>query len=189
MRLPLLVATVVAAASCLLAPTAAKVFQKPLPYAVNALEPVISAKSLEAHYRLHARYVERTNELIHGTVLDKLPLSAIILTAPYKSELVGHNFVCVWGGEGGMAHSAGWLLGLACGNSWLKDLPDRFAHIHNAPHTVQQFDAGLQRKCLVGCDCLHASIGLVRQALNPSTNTQPLHRPAIIHQCNSTTLR
>lgn len=70
------------------APANARVFQKPLPYPVNALEPVISGESLDAHYRLHARYVERTNELIHGTILDKLPLQAIVLTAPYKSELV-----------------------------------------------------------------------------------------------------
>ena len=73
---------------CLATLVKAVVYQKPLPYPKNALEPVISAESLEWHYRLHAKYVEKTNQLICGTFLDKLPLQAIVLTAPYKSELV-----------------------------------------------------------------------------------------------------
>lgn len=67
MRLPALLATAVAAACLLPAPATAKVFQKPLPYPVNGLEPVICAESLDAHYRLHARYVERTNGACGGT--------------------------------------------------------------------------------------------------------------------------
>ena len=36
----------------------------PLPYAVNALEPLISARTLEYHHcKLHAAYVNMTNEL------------------------------------------------------------------------------------------------------------------------------
>lgn len=41
-------------------------------------------------HRLHSVYVERTNELIAGTILDKMPLPVIVMTAPYKSEL--YNF-------------------------------------------------------------------------------------------------
>lgn len=40
----------------------------PLPYAENALEPVISAKTIGFHYgKHHAGYVTNTNHLIAGT--------------------------------------------------------------------------------------------------------------------------
>jgi Fe-Mn family superoxide dismutase len=77
----------------------AKVEQIYPAYPHNALEPYISAHSLEQHLALHAWYIQRTNELIEGTVLDKLPLQAVVLTAPYKNELYNmssqaynHNF-------------------------------------------------------------------------------------------------
>ncbi len=55
----------------------------PLPYADNALEPVISAKTLSFHHGKHHRtYVENTNKLIAGTELADLPLNQIVtLTA------------------------------------------------------------------------------------------------------------
>jgi Fe-Mn family superoxide dismutase len=55
----------------------------PLPYADNALEPVISAKTLSFHHGQHHRtYVENTNRLIAGTELADLPLDQIVtLTA------------------------------------------------------------------------------------------------------------
>lgn len=71
--------------------TQAKVVQKLPAFPLNALEPVVSAKSLALHLQLHARYVHRTNELIAGTILDKLPLQALVLTAPYKSELYNNS--------------------------------------------------------------------------------------------------
>lgn len=77
----------------------AKVHQIFPPYPHDALEPYITANALEQHLALHAWYVQRTNELIAGTVLNKLPLQAVVLTAPYKSELYNmsaqaynHNF-------------------------------------------------------------------------------------------------
>jgi superoxide dismutase len=71
--------------------TQAKVVQKLPAFPINALEPVVSAKSLALHLQLHARYVQRTNELIAGTILDKLPLQPIVLTAPYRSELYNNS--------------------------------------------------------------------------------------------------
>jgi len=51
----------------------------PLPYAENALEPVISAKTLSFHYgKHHKTYVETTNKLIVGTELADLPLEQIV---------------------------------------------------------------------------------------------------------------
>jgi len=84
MRLSLLASAVLVSS---LFSASAKVVQIYPAYPHNALEPYISAHSLEQHLALHAWYVRRTNELIEGTVLDKLPLQAVVLTAPYKSEL------------------------------------------------------------------------------------------------------
>jgi Fe-Mn family superoxide dismutase len=52
----------------------------PLPYAENALEPVISAKTLNFHHGRHHRgYVETANKLIAGTELADLPLERIVI--------------------------------------------------------------------------------------------------------------
>jgi len=59
----------------------------PLPYAENALEPVISAKTLSFHYGRHHRgYVDTTNRLIAGTELAELPLDSIVVQTARKAE-------------------------------------------------------------------------------------------------------
>lgn len=46
--------------------------QPPLPYAENALEPLLSAHEVKIHYTKHtAKYFETTNKLIKGTVYDR----------------------------------------------------------------------------------------------------------------------
>jgi Fe-Mn family superoxide dismutase len=53
-----------------------------LPYPVNALEPHISAETLEFHHGKHHRaYVTKLNELIAGTEYQDLPLEEIIKRA------------------------------------------------------------------------------------------------------------
>jgi len=50
-----------------------------LPYADNALEPVISAKTIGFHYGKHHKgYVDNLNKLIAGTEFADLPLTKII---------------------------------------------------------------------------------------------------------------
>ena len=50
-----------------------------LPYADNALEPVISAKTIGFHYGKHHKgYVDNLNKLIAGTEFADLPLEKII---------------------------------------------------------------------------------------------------------------
>jgi Fe-Mn family superoxide dismutase len=50
-----------------------------LPYAENALDPVISARTLGFHYRKHHKsYVDNLNKLIAGTPLEGLALEQII---------------------------------------------------------------------------------------------------------------
>ncbi len=52
---------------------------KPLPFALSALEPHISARTLEFHYgKHHQTYVDNLNKLIAGTDLENLTLSEII---------------------------------------------------------------------------------------------------------------
>jgi Fe-Mn family superoxide dismutase len=51
----------------------------PLPYAQTALEPVISARTLEYHHgKHHANYVDKLNELIEGTAYARMSLEQII---------------------------------------------------------------------------------------------------------------
>lgn len=54
----------------------------PLPYAKNALEPVMSAETLEYHYGKHHKgYLDKLNQLIPGTEFETLPLEEIIRRA------------------------------------------------------------------------------------------------------------
>ena len=54
----------------------------PLPYEKNALEPHISAETLEYHYgKHHATYVTKLNGLVEGTDLESKSLEEIIKTS------------------------------------------------------------------------------------------------------------
>ena len=65
-----------------------------LPYAIDALEPVISKQTLEFHHGKHlAGYVNNLNALLEGSPLAGLPLEEIVLKA-----------------QGGMLNNAGQIL-------------------------------------------------------------------------------
>ena len=65
-----------------------------LPYAMDALEPVISEQTLEFHHGKHlAGYVNNLNALLEGSPLAGLPLEEIVCKA-----------------EGGMLNNAGQIL-------------------------------------------------------------------------------
>ena len=54
-----------------------------LPYAQDALEPVISAQTLGFHHGKHLQaYVDNLNKLIPGTEYESLPLEEIVRKAP-----------------------------------------------------------------------------------------------------------
>ena len=58
-----------------------------LPYADNALEPVISAKTIGFHYGKHHKgYVDNLNKLIAGTEFADLPLEKIITKTAGKVD-------------------------------------------------------------------------------------------------------
>ena len=51
----------------------------PLPWKRNALEPVISARTIELHHGKHHKgYVDKLNELVAGTELESLTLHEIV---------------------------------------------------------------------------------------------------------------
>jgi Fe-Mn family superoxide dismutase len=70
-----------------------------LPYSKDALEPHISAKTLEFHHdKHHNAYVVNTNKLIEGTELANADLTEIIKATVGKSDKVGifNNAAQVW---------------------------------------------------------------------------------------------
>lgn len=70
-----------------------------LPFAETALEPHMSAKTLQFHHgKHHATYVAKTNELIGGTPLEGKPLEEIIKAAHGDSskQVLFNNAAQVW---------------------------------------------------------------------------------------------
>jgi Fe-Mn family superoxide dismutase len=66
-----------------------------LPYAKNALEPHISAETLEFHHdKHHATYVTNLNNLVPGTAFDGKSLEEIIASAPAGG--IFNNAAQVW---------------------------------------------------------------------------------------------
>jgi Fe-Mn family superoxide dismutase len=70
-----------------------------LPYAESALQPVISAKTLEFHYgKHHKTYVETLNKLIAGTEFADMPLEKIVRATSGQAEhtAIFNNAGQVW---------------------------------------------------------------------------------------------
>jgi superoxide dismutase, Fe-Mn family len=70
-----------------------------MPYAKNALEPHISARTLEFHHdKHHKAYVDNANKLLEGTDLAQLDLEAIIKKVAGNPSTAGlfNNAAQVW---------------------------------------------------------------------------------------------
>lgn len=70
-----------------------------LPYAINALEPYISARTLEFHHgKHHAAYVTNANKLIAGTEWEQLQPEAVIrrMANEPKHAPVFNNVAQAW---------------------------------------------------------------------------------------------
>ncbi len=90
----------------------------PLPYALDALEPHISRRTLAAHHGYHhAAYVEKTRALVRRTPLESASLEEIVLTseqptgkALFNAAAQAWNHAFYWrgmrAGGGGEAHGA-----------------------------------------------------------------------------------
>ena len=86
-----------------------------LPYAMNALEPVISQETLEYHYgKHHNTYVTNLNNLIPGTEFENMSLEDIVKNAPAggifnnAAQIWNHTFYwnCLSPNGGGDANGA-----------------------------------------------------------------------------------
>jgi len=76
-----------------------QIMQSALPFAENALEPVISAKTIGFHYgKHHKAYVDNLNKLIAETEFEGLPLEEIIQKTADKPEHTGifNNAAQAW---------------------------------------------------------------------------------------------
>ena len=70
-----------------------------LPYAMDALEPYISATTMEFHYGKHHRaYVDNLNKLVKGTDFENMSLEKIIQATADKPEYTGifNNAAQAW---------------------------------------------------------------------------------------------
>ena len=68
-----------------------------LPYAPNALEPVISQETIEYHYGKHLQtYVDNLNKLVAGTEYESMPLEQIVAQSQgaifnNAGQILNHN--------------------------------------------------------------------------------------------------
>src|SRR5688572_6376129 len=81
----------------------------PLPYATNALEPHIDAKTMEIHHdKHHAAYVTNLNKAIEGTKLGDQPIESlvkVINSVPENIRMAVRN-----NGGGHANHSLFWTI-------------------------------------------------------------------------------
>jgi Fe-Mn family superoxide dismutase len=71
----------------------------PLPWADNALEPVISANTISFHYgKHHKTYVDNLNNLVKGTDYENAPLEKIINETAGKADKAAlfNNAAQIW---------------------------------------------------------------------------------------------
>lgn len=73
----------------------------PLPYAYDALEPHVSARTMKLHHdKHHATYVEKLNKLVAGTALEQCSLEQVIMTtkgdARATQTKIFNNAAQVW---------------------------------------------------------------------------------------------
>ena len=72
--------------------------QYPLKFARDALEPFMSAQSVDYHYGKHLDgYIKNLNELISGTEFEKMPLAEIVQNSDGKifnnaAQVFNHDF-------------------------------------------------------------------------------------------------
>jgi Fe-Mn family superoxide dismutase len=69
-----------------------------LPWDEAALDPVISARTIQFHYgKHHKTYVDKTNELVAGTALADMPLEEVVRAADKeKNQKLFNNAAQAW---------------------------------------------------------------------------------------------
>ncbi len=85
----------------------------PLPYALDALEPVISAQTLSFHHGKHLQtYVDNLNKLLPASGLEELPLEEIVAQSSgglfnNAGQVLNHNLYFTQFTPGGVALADG----------------------------------------------------------------------------------
>ena len=85
----------------------------PLPYALNALEPVISAQTLSFHHGKHLQtYIDNLNKLLPASGLEELPLEDIVAQSTgalfnNAGQVLNHNLYFTQFTPGGVALADG----------------------------------------------------------------------------------
>ena len=71
-----------------------------LPYALDALEPHISRRTMVAHYtRHHAGYVDKTRALVQGTSLERATLGEIVKASAHGEPRLFNAAAQAWNHE------------------------------------------------------------------------------------------
>ncbi len=81
------------------ASTSGPIALPPLPWAENALEAVISARTIDFHYgKHHKTYVDTVNKMTAGTEYADLTLEELVVATAGKADKAGifHNAAQVW---------------------------------------------------------------------------------------------
>ena len=69
----------------------------PLPFADNALEPVISAQTLSFHYgKHHKAYVDNLNKLVPGSEFEGMDLETVIRKSQGRNAGIFNNAAQIW---------------------------------------------------------------------------------------------
>jgi Fe-Mn family superoxide dismutase len=69
----------------------------PLPWAQDALDPVISARTIGLHYgKHHAAYVNKLNELVAGTRFADMSLEQVVRESAAKDPKIFNNAAQAW---------------------------------------------------------------------------------------------
>jgi Fe-Mn family superoxide dismutase len=118
-----------------------------LPYAENALEPTIDARTMQIHHdKHHQAYVDNLNKAVEGTGLDGLPVEELVQQLdqlPEDRRTAARN-----NGGGHANHSLFWTIMKADGggapSGALADaIDDRFGGVDDLKQQVN--DAGVKR--------------------------------------------
>ena len=92
---PVVVAVIVACLMGSVNPLSAQTYPfdfPALPYAYNALEPVIDAQTMEIHYLRHyGTYAKNLNKALAGTEFERLSLNELMLQASKNGDAIRNN--------------------------------------------------------------------------------------------------
>ena len=119
----------------------------PLPYAYDALEPTIDARTMQIHHgKHHQAYVDNLNKAVEGTDLDGLPIEELVQSldrVPEDRRTAARN-----NGGGHVNHSLFWQImkpggGGEPSGALASAIADRFGGVDDLKAQVN--DAGVKR--------------------------------------------